>query len=619
MSRINLLDSSVYNLISAGEVVEGPFSVVKELVENSIDAGARNITVEISDGGKTRIRVSDDGEGMDADDLEKAFLPHATSKIGKKSDLDSIATLGFRGEALASMAAVAMIDAVSKTRAAETASRVEIRDGRVVSSGAAAGTDGTSVSVENLFYATPARLKFLKSPKSEERKVTALVQDLALANPDISFAYSADGKELCRTHGDGLENAVYNVLGREIASNMVPIENTYGNFRLHGFISKPSYARGNRSRQTIILNGRVISNDTIRAAVEKAYERFLTRWNYPLFVLNLNVSRRLFDVNVHPGKTDVRFADGRVIFSFVWHSVSGALSEMDAGGLAGSPSEGAVIRETDPDTGRTERLTPVRSSGAFRAMPSGDTQAFFRMVQSRAAAETGKIARNAMEAGFGRSARLPGGEDAGRMETARQESMADCAGEDFGFEGKIVGQVFSTYILVEKGDRLYVIDQHAAHERILYDRLLRQKTVYSQRLLLPYIYECAPSEYELIAGILPELRKTGFEAEEISGTSIKVDAVPEILAGMNLETFFGNLAGELRGTARAGDAVREKLMRTACRSAVKGGDSFTPEQIEYLLKIFAAAGEKPLRCPHGRPAVIAVSKAEFERRFGRKS
>ena len=327
--KINVLDSSIYNLISAGEVVERPASVVKELVENSIDAGAKNVRIEITSGGKTRIKVTDDGAGIEKDDMSNAFLPHATSKIRDKNDLFSIKTLGFRGEALASIAAVSMVSAFSKTDDDDCAHGIELRGGKAEKTFECPGVTGTSVTVENLFFATPARLKFLKKDKSEESEITALVAKTALSNPFVAFTYVADGKTLLKTYGKGLKDAVSNVYNREIAMNFIEFENTYGDMNIKGFISAPTFFKGNRSYQTTIINGRVIENKTVTAAVEKAYEPFLMRRSYPLFVLDITMPFDSLDVNVHPSKSDVRFADNNKIFSFVYNSVQRVLSSYD--------------------------------------------------------------------------------------------------------------------------------------------------------------------------------------------------------------------------------------------------------------------------------------------------
>lgn len=327
--KINVLDSSIYNLISAGEVVERPASVVKELVENSIDAGAKSVKIEVFSGGKSKIRVTDDGAGIAKDDLLTAFLPHATSKIHKKDDLFSIQTLGFRGEALASIAAVSMVNVISKTDADDAAYGAELRGGKVENTFECAGVTGTSISVENLFFLTPARLKFLKKDKSEESEITSLILKMILANPYIAFSYYADGKNIFKTDGTGLKNAINSVYNREITMNFIEIENTFGDFSIKGFISKPTYFKGNRSYQTTIINGRVIENRTISTAVEKAYEPFLMKRSYPLYVIEINMPFDKLDVNVHPSKADVRFQDNHQIFSFVYSSVQRTLMSYD--------------------------------------------------------------------------------------------------------------------------------------------------------------------------------------------------------------------------------------------------------------------------------------------------
>lgn len=624
--KINVLDSSIYNLISAGEVVERPASVVKELVENSIDAGAKNVRIEITAGGKTRIKVTDDGAGIEKDDMSNAFLPHATSKIRDKNDLFSIKTLGFRGEALASIAAVSMVSAFSKTDDDDCAHGIELRGGKTEKTFECPGVTGTSVTIENLFFATPARLKFLKKDKSEESEITALVAKTALSNPFVAFTYVADGKTLLKTYGKGLKDAVSNVYNREIAMNFIEFENTYGDLNIKGFISAPTFFKGNRSYQTTIINGRVIENKTVTAAVEKAYEPFLMRRSYPLFVLDIAMPFDSLDVNVHPSKSDVRFADNNKIFSFVYNSIQRVLSSYDD--IKSAPQIEYVPDATDFPSETTDEKEnasfcensssvsrPAGNRGnifdgifsANRASEGGDS--FYRMIKNRISVTDNVKSTHEYEK-----------RDEGIQQTFldTNDPSYERSGFSFDFQGKIIGQVFSTYILVEKDDYLYVIDQHAAHERILYDKLIGAEGGYSQPLLIPYIYYANAREKDFIEEIIPSLNGIGFDISEFSDDSFKVSAVPEALTDIDFDEFFACITKDfIRTDIKDKDLLKEKLMQTACKSAIKGGDALNDMQIDALLKSFAAAENKPLQCPHGRPTVIKFSKTDFEKWFKR--
>lgn len=624
--KINVLDSSIYNLISAGEVVERPASVVKELVENSIDAGAKNVRIEITAGGKTRIKVIDDGAGIEKDDMSNAFLPHATSKIRDKNDLFSIKTLGFRGEALASIAAVSMVSAFSKTDDDDCAHGIELRGGKAEKTFECPGVTGTSVTVENLFFATPARLKFLKKDKSEESEITALVAKTALSNPFVAFTYVADGKTLLKTYGKSLKDAVLNVYNREIAMNFIEFENTYGDMNIKGFISAPTFFKGNRSYQTTIINGRVIENKTVTAAVEKAYEPFLMKRSYPLFVLDITMPFDSLDVNVHPSKSDVRFADNNKIFSFVYNSVQRVLSSYDD--IKSAPQIEYVPDATDFPSETTDEKEnasfcensssvsrPAGNRGnifdsifsANRASEGGDS--FYRMIKNRISVTDNVKSTHEYEK-----------RDEGIQQTFldTNDPSYERSGFSFDFQGKIIGQVFSTYILVEKDDYLYVIDQHAAHERILYDKLIGAEGGYSQPLLIPYIYYANAREKDFIEEIIPSLNGIGFDISEFSDDSFKVSAVPEALTDIDFDEFFACITKDfIRTDIKDKDLLKEKLMQTACKSAIKGGDALNDMQIDALLKSFAASENKPFQCPHGRPTVIKFSKTDFEKWFKR--
>lgn len=635
--KINVLDSSIYNLISAGEVVERPASVVKELVENSIDAGAKSVKIEVFSGGKSKIRVTDDGAGIAKDDLLTAFLPHATSKIHKKDDLFSIQTLGFRGEALASIAAVSMVNVISKTDADDAAYGAELRGGKVENTFECAGVTGTSISVENLFFLTPARLKFLKKDKSEESEITSLILKMILANPYIAFSYYADDKNIFKTDGTGLKNAINSVYNREITMNFIEIENTFGGFSIKGFISKPTYFKGNRSCQTTIINGRVIENKTISTAVEKAYEPFLMKRSYPLYVIEINMPFDKLDVNVHPSKADVRFQDNHQIFSFVYSSVQRTLMSYDdvksVPQLEYADADGEIMSETakkgDYNNENAAFFSDFTKNHDENKLISDDNISFSNENLS------GFLKKDGNFSGFNQTRAADGAGDAfyriikNKMatENAKTENVQQSfdnidfdvkSDNAFDFDGKVIGQVFATYLLVEKDENLYIIDQHAAHERILYDKLTKNGSEYAQPLLIPYIYYASAQEFDFITEIIPTLSNIGFDIEEFSNDSFKVSAVPEALTDINFDEFFKDITRDfVRVNLSEKDLLKEKLMQRACKSAIKGGDVLNNAQIGALLKSFKDSENKPLQCPHGRPTVIKFSKTDFEKWFKR--
>lgn len=635
--KINVLDSSIYNLISAGEVVERPASVVKELVENSIDAGAKSVKIEVFSGGKSKIRVTDDGAGIAKDDLLTAFLPHATSKIHKKDDLFSIQTLGFRGEALASIAAVSMVNVISKTDADDAAYGAELRGGKVENTFECAGVTGTSISVENLFFLTPARLKFLKKDKSEESEITSLILKMILANPNIAFSYYADDKNIFKTDGTGLKNAINSVYNREITMNFIEIENTFGDFSIKGFISKPPYFKGNRSYQTTIINGRVIENRTISTAVEKAYEPFLMKRSYPLYVIEINMPFDKLDVNVHPSKADVRFQDNHQMFSFVYSSVQRTLMSYDdvksVPQLEYVSDDGEIMSENtkkgDYNNENAAFFSDFTKNHDENKLISDDNISFSNENLS------GYLKKDGNFGGFNQTRAADGAGDAfyriikNKMatENAKTENVQQSfdnidfdvkSDNAFDFDGKVIGQVFATYLLVEKDENLYIIDQHAAHERILYDKLTKNGSEYAQPLLIPYIYYASAQEFDFITEIIPTLSNIGFDIEEFSNDSFKVSAVPEALTDINFDEFFKDITRDfVRVNLSEKDLLKEKLMQRACKSAIKGGDVLNNAQIGALLKSFKDSENKPLQCPHGRPTVIKFSKTDFEKWFKR--
>lgn len=642
MNKIKVLDSSIFNLISAGEVIERPASVVKELVENAIDAKATLIKVEISDGGKVKIRVSDDGLGIPRDSIETAFLPHATSKLSVASDLNCINTLGFRGEALASISAVSKIEIQTCTAEDDgCASYLEIEASRVENKSEVGGKRGTSICVNNIFFNTPARYKFLKSTKGEENEITSLMQRFILANPQIAFTYIVDKKTIYQTKGGKLYDAISAIYNREIISNFNLIENTLGGFSLKGFVSSTSFFKGNRSYQTIIINGRIVENKTIQTSVEKAYEGFLMKRCFPLYVLELTVPTEFLDVNVHPCKTEVRFQDNNRIFSFVYHSIRKFLDKYTSIKEIGDSFETTTKNELDLqydeiacDNSEIVEKTSSKFSPSEAILSekplSTFCDSFKATTKSNSLRSDSGIAYRALKAAdnlknyCNLNPNIPNNEDNSYNEIGQtpteHENNANPLVISEGFVGKIIGQLFSTYILIENEDCLYFIDQHAAHERLIYDSLVNNiNNDMTQSLLIPYVFETNLSEYDFMTRCVSQLQALGFDIVPFGNLSFKVSAVPYALIDINLDKFFMEILNDLSHipNLKTSDILKDKLAQNACKNAVKAGDSLNDMQIEALISSFKSAEKTPLQCPHGRPCVIKISKLELEKWFKR--
>ncbi len=660
MAKINVLDSSIFNLISAGEVVEKPSSVVKELVENSIDAGATAISVEIKDGGISSIIITDNGSGIDKENMRLAFLPHATSKLSKAEDLDNISTLGFRGEALASIAAVSQITMTSKTSNQSVGNYITLSAGKVIEEGQKAIAQSTSISVENLFFNTPVRKKFLKKPKLEEAGVTAVMNQLALANPDIKFKYTVDKKIIFQTNG-GLEEAVYALYSNEIANALIPFDYTYDKYRLYGYTGAPSIAKHNRNYQTIIINGRVITNSTISTAVSQAYGNRLMTRTFPVFVLNIVMPFDEVDVNVHPTKTDVRFADSHKVFSCVYKAITSALAEQEQAILFGkSKSQNNAEQKENVENVEKTLIKPSLSENKLNIDNSSDKsigvsevvadsvfsdeenkykdnyrdliekqkKVLEEMKYHRELPKSNAIAADGVKAFDVSAGRINNSNDSTQKVNhqnkkpsfSMESSLIELVESQLESEYKIVGQIFNTYLILESEGKVYFIDQHACHERFIYDGLLKEVNagnVDIQDMLVPFVLECNNAQYEFFTSMIDNLRQLGFDIEDFGGLSMKVSSVPHILRDINLAMFFDNLFAEKQSVVnlKNSDLIRDKLAQKACKSAIKAGEKLDEKQIRQLLDSMKEG--IPLQCPHGRPAVIVYTRKDFDKLFKR--
>ena len=652
---INVLDSSVYNHIAAGEVVERPASVIKELVENSIDAGATRIDIEIENGGINKIKVSDNGIGIDKQFVKTAFLPHATSKISKIDDLDNILTLGFRGEALASIAAVSKVLMVTKPENQDIASAIEIEGGAVLKEYETGRTTGTTTTISDLFFNVPARKKFLKKDKSEEQEVTALVSRFILANPTIYFSYKADGKTIFSSPGTNLEDAIFSVYGKEAVTETLKVDFSKGDYKVFGFVGRPSFSKPNRTYQTLVINGRYVINSTISAAISNAFGEMLMKRKYPFYVLHMTLPADQIDVNVHPNKLDVRFANNSLVYSLFFEGVGRALSSMDYVASAEDKNiekaidqvQTASILDTlktidDSGTVSVEKQTfimPEPLKPAEKIDRAGvNLNPFSRDIKSMTEEEKDEFRDTVLDAtlyssssdkvkdGFGLGSKL-----LERLAETKEEDKYYSSNyaitkapiqTDLNLEKAIkkVGKIFNTYLIVEVDDDVFFIDQHAAHERVLYEKFKAQydsKSIAVQPLLFPYVLSLNPLESNIIEENLETMQELGFDISEFGNNTYKVNAVPAIVSEMNFDTFFNEFLSDSKNTLKkSSDLIKDYLMQHSCKNAIKGGNDLTDSEINQL---FNQMGKEKIAlfCPHGRPIAIRISKSEVEKWFKR--
>lgn len=622
--KINLLPQEVYNKIAAGEVVDRPYSVVKELVENAIDAGATEINVEIEEGGKKLVRVSDNGSGIAREDLKYAFSPHATSKLRVAEDLFRVQTLGFRGEAVASIAAVSRMKILSKTADGQAYSLTS-EGGALGEVQQDAGANGTVVTVENLFFNTPARLKFLKSDGQEESDVTAMMARFLLSCPQISFTYTANGRVKYRSFGDGLKSALAVAYGSGVLENCYELNADKHGIRIRGFIGNQNFSKPNRSYQSLFVNGRYVVNQTVSMAIANAYGSYLMKRQYPFYVLFLEIPPEIVDVNVHPNKADVRFADNQIIYGCVYSVISAVLdgnsraleylAEAPKTAKAEEPKQVEAVAERTaaaPVQNELPKMPPMsytqaKKELAFDLTPvsKGETPRFFEPQEP-----TAFKVHAPQEDVFAENQKF--------LRESEQKKIVQEKIDPKNLQYK--GELFRTYLIYEEGDNAYFIDQHAAHERLIFNRLqarLERREPLSQPMLVPYILNMNAQEFAFLEKNLEILRELGFEAEEFGGTSVKISAVPVDLQSIDLERFFGDLLGSMESlrAIRLADLLKDKLASAACKAAVKGGESLTDQEVRALIE--EAEGDMGLRCPHGRPVAVKMKKSEIEKLFKR--
>ncbi len=643
MPKIQQLSTHVANLIAAGEVVERPASVAKELLENVVDAGATNITVEIRNGGMTFLRVTDNGCGMQAEDARTAFLRHATSKLRTEEDLASIVTMGFRGEALAAIASVSRIDLLTKTPGSLSGTSLHLEAGVITEESESGCPDGTTILVRDLFYNTPARMKFMKSDTVEGSRVALAVQLQALAHPEVAFTFLRDGKQVLSTPGKGdLGAAVYCVYGRE-AAKMAQVESKWDACTLRGFVSKPSDARPSRSMQTFFVNGRPVKSKLLTAALEEAYRNQLMVGKFPACVLHLEVPVSAVDVNVHPAKTEVKFLWEKTVFDCVHYGVLGALNKTpdrpqvqfkpNTGSVPGSEATVAIPPEdgipssppafmrgvASPQTGRGEQKNsiPAKKDAFFRTMTPQEYKAFTGALQAAPQPQPAAAAATLAQVERTRSVPLRESVVLPVVETPQTEQLELPLPEVAPW--RMVGELYSTYILVEQGEDAFLIDKHAAHERILFEKLkAHQEAISAQLLLSPIPVRLRPDAAAELLNNGALLTGLGFEIEEFGEDTVLLRQIPMDLSPDDAADAVETLASDLlSGRREQADTVRDTLLHTvACKAAIKAG--WKNDEKELLAVAKAVMEREDLKyCPHGRPICVSLSKKQLEKQFKR--
>lgn len=675
--KINVLDARVYNRISAGEVVERPASIVKELVENSIDAGAKNIRVEIEEGGIKNITVIDDGCGIEKDDLTVAFLPHATSKIKDVEDLDNISSLGFRGEALASISSVCQVKLSSKTHDSALGYSIKVNGGVFEDVVEVAKSDGTTISCSNIFFNTPVRAKFLRKPKTEESEVTHLIERFMLSNSNIAFQYYVDGKQVYNTTSCSMQDIIYTIYGRDVYENLIEVNYEEDGFKIGGFVTKPKISKSNRTYQTLFVNGRCVENFLISNAVQGVYESFLMKGRFPVYVLSILLPADCVDVNVHPSKKEVKFDNPNKMFSMVRRAVEKALLSVDQiQNFLSSSAKQEDSFDNNQDINKfmsdlSEQIDKTQINGErnldLKNIPSNkfsydpntvekpktplggksfsidffdkdeqiiDPKEFEIEVNKMAKEQEKGINTNSEETAFKDLENLSI-KDRYNINKDDTTFFFDQTGEKFTRdiqkeseqkflkasvkdEMKILGTLFKTYIVIELDDAVYFIDQHAAHERLLYDRLVKAvdsgEKIIKQDLLAPYSFNVGAKESQSIDLMLDDLKKLGFELEK-DGYKYTITSVPYILSYIELDKFVDEIIKEGIGwDKKKSDFIHSKLCQTACKHAIKAGDEITKDECAYIIE---EVRKGVMLCPHGRPITLVITKHEFEKMFKR--
>lgn len=635
MARINVLPKEIYQLIAAGEVVERPSSVVKEMIENSLDAGAKNITLEIKNGGSTYIRITDDGCGIERDDVRKVFISHATSKISKKDDLNSIGTLGFRGEAMASISAVSKVELLTKAENEEIGTRYEIAGGEELEFDDAGCPNGTTIVVRDIFFNTPARMKFLKKDVTEGNQVAGIVDRMAISHPEISFRFIRDGKQVLITSGNGdLKSTVYSVLGKEMSDSLMSVDYSFNDMRITGFVSKPTASRKSRAGQYFYINNRIVKSKTAMAALEQAYKNTIMVGRFPACVLNIELNPAQVDVNVHPAKTEVRFANEKPIFDLVYYAVKTAI-ENDRTVKEVEFKENPIYRQEPKNVYQNNDNKSFQAKfDFFKKKEEPPSQQVIKTKpredfwQVEAPKPEYKIARDEKpkarvdinieyeepeEISTAKSKDAPKERDIEKVVITDEKDN-----ENFIPNFKLIGEAFKTYLIVEIENELYFIDKHAAHERMNFERFKAQATVETQMLLAPVVVNLTKDEFIAISENVELIKKCGFELEEFGESQIIVRAIPSLVDGDSVKDLMLEIAQKLleHKTDILPDKIDWIYHSASCRGAVKAGDYTSRQEQEMFVKKLLSMPNIRF-CPHGRPVFIKMSKYDIEKQFGR--
>ena len=616
MPNIAILNQETIDKIAAGEVVERPCSVVKELVENAIDAGSTAITVEIKEGGISFIRITDNGCGIERDQVAVAFYRHSTSKIRSAEDLLTVKSLGFRGEALSSISAVARVELITKTYDELTGTRYVIEGSKELSNEEIGAPDGTTFIVKDLFYNVPARRKFLKTAQTEGSYISDMVEKLALSHPDISFKFINNNQTKLHTSGNGnRKDIIYHIFGREISSSLLEVKHECEYFKVEGFIGKPVITRGNRNYENYFINGRYVKSNILSRAIEEAYKSFLMQHQYPFTVLYFTFFSEL-DVNVHPTKMELRFDNNNEIYVELCDTIYAILSRKEMipeVPVDSTPAPKKIVheyKEPIPEPFEKRRINEVRAAESKSVYGQSVTSA----VKDYSAIET--------------AAKTPETSTAyepAQVVTGTQQTLGDYdkvfLTESAKKQFSIIGQLFKTYWLIEFEDKLYIIDQHAAHEKVLYEKTmarLANKDFTSQRISPPIVMTLDARECEMLEKYRPQIEQFGYEVEHFGGKEYMISAIPDNLFNIDMKDLFIEMLDDFSNATgrQTPDIITEKVASMSCKAAVKGNDKLTLPEINKLIDELLSL-DNPYNCPHGRPTIISMSKYEIEKKFKR--
>lgn len=616
MPNIAILNQETIDKIAAGEVVERPCSVVKELVENAIDAGSTAITVEIKEGGISFIRITDNGCGIERDQVAVAFYRHSTSKIRSAEDLLTVKSLGFRGEALSSISAVARVELITKTYDELTGTRYVIEGSKELSNEEIGAPDGTTFIVKDLFYNVPARRKFLKTAQTEGSYISDMVEKLALSHPDISFKFINNNQTKLHTSGNGnRKDIIYHIFGREISSSLLEVKHECEYFKVEGFIGKPVITRGNRNYENYFINGRYVKSNILSRAIEEAYKSFLMQHQYPFTVLYFTFFSEL-DVNVHPTKMELRFDNNNEIYVELCDTIYAILSHKEMipeVPVDSTPAPKKIVheyKEPIPEPFEKRRINEVRAAESRSVYGQSVTST----VKNYSATEPAAKAPETSTA-----------YEPAHVVTGTQQTLGDYdkvfLTESSKKQFSIIGQLFKTYWLIEFEDKLYIIDQHAAHEKVLYEKTmarLANKDFTSQRISPPIIMTLDAKESEMLEKYRPQIEQFGYEVEHFGGKEYMISAIPDNLFNIDMKDLFIEMLDDFSNATgrQTPDIITEKVASMSCKAAVKGNDKLTLPEINKLIDELLSL-DNPYNCPHGRPTIISMSKYEIEKKFKR--